>query len=244
MHAITRRVSIGLFVMTLVLPLVGCGDAGRGGAATGNPSAAPTADSFLQIDADTTPDERRYLEAAKPFMLALAAGDANAAYGELSSHARARMSANQFNPAEEDAAYEKNEAKPHLNVSAELFPYLLKATFDRYGQPREAESLYVESTDPQVLAGAGDRLDVLFAIGAIPATVPVGVRKASLRGRINTRMTDAQMAELIKETGMTRQEIEQDPDMTPYFNVKLVLVEEDGKLRVGYFELMPPSILD
>jgi len=33
-------------------------------------------------------------------------------------------------------------------------------------------------------------------------------------------------------------------DNAPYMNVKFVLVEEGGQLKVGYFELMPPSMLD
>ena len=35
-----------------------------------------------------------------------------------------------------------------------------------------------------------------------------------------------------------------DPGEKPYFNVKFVLVEEAGELKVGYFEFMPPSMFD
>ena len=38
------------------------------------------------------------------------------------------------------------------------------------------------------------------------------------------------------------EELQKDPDSTPYFNFKLVLVVE-GALRVGYIEFMPPSML-
>ena len=34
------------------------------------------------------------------------------------------------------------------------------------------------------------------------------------------------------------------PDFDPYFNLKVVLVEEGGQLKVGYFEFLPPSIMD
>jgi hypothetical protein len=30
----------------------------------------------------------------------------------------------------------------------------------------------------------------------------------------------------------------------PYLNVKFVLVEDEGQLKLGYFEFMPPSMLD
>jgi hypothetical protein len=35
-----------------------------------------------------------------------------------------------------------------------------------------------------------------------------------------------------------------DADEWPYLTLKLVLVEEDGKLKIGYFEFLPPSMLD
>jgi hypothetical protein len=33
-------------------------------------------------------------------------------------------------------------------------------------------------------------------------------------------------------------------DRGTYLNVKFVLVKEEGQLKVGYFEFMPPSMLD
>jgi len=38
--------------------------------------------------------------------------------------------------------------------------------------------------------------------------------------------------------------LQKDPDFQPYFNLKVVLVEEASALRVGYFEFLPPSMLD
>ena len=35
-----------------------------------------------------------------------------------------------------------------------------------------------------------------------------------------------------------------DDDFAPYFTVKIVLVEEAGTLKVGYFEFLPPSLMD
>jgi hypothetical protein len=39
-------------------------------------------------------------------------------------------------------------------------------------------------------------------------------------------------------------ELKKDPDFAPYFTLKAVLMEEEGSLRVGYFEILPPSMLD
>jgi hypothetical protein len=58
-------------------------------------------DDFL--DKDAKPDERKYLLAAKPFFIAVASRKYTDAYALLSSHARARMSLDQFKPAQQDS---------------------------------------------------------------------------------------------------------------------------------------------
>ena len=40
------------------------------------------------------------------------------------------------------------------------------------------------------------------------------------------------------------EELKNSPDFEPYFNIKVVLVEENGQLKVGYFEFLPPSMMD
>jgi len=39
-------------------------------------------------------------------------------------------------------------------------------------------------------------------------------------------------------------ELKKDENFDPYFNLKIILVEEDGQLEVGYFEFLPPSMMD
>jgi outer membrane PBP1 activator LpoA protein len=39
-------------------------------------------------------------------------------------------------------------------------------------------------------------------------------------------------------------ELQKDENFDPYFNLKIILVEEDGQLKVGYFEFLPPSMMD
>ena len=41
----------------------------------------------------------------------------------------------------------------------------------------------------------------------------------------------------------TEEEVRKDSEGL-YFNLKFVLVEDFGQLKVGYFEFMPPSMLD
>ncbi len=43
--------------------------------------------------------------------------------------------------------------------------------------------------------------------------------------------------------GITVEELKKDQDFDPYFNLKVVLVEEAGQLKVGYFEFLLPSMM-
>src|SRR5205823_8679593 len=64
------------------------------------------------LDNNTKPDERKYLVAAKPFYIAIANQQYAEAYALLSGYAKARMSLNQFTPAEERAEFARNESNP------------------------------------------------------------------------------------------------------------------------------------
>jgi hypothetical protein len=44
--------------------------------------------------------------------------------------------------------------------------------------------------------------------------------------------------------GISVEELQKDENFDPYLILKVVLVEEDGKLKVAYFESLPPSIMD
>ena len=79
----------------ILLPvlLTGCGKKGQEGQ---KETVQKSEDDFL--DKDAKPDERKYLLAAKPFFIAVASRRYADAYALLSSHARARMSLDQFKP--------------------------------------------------------------------------------------------------------------------------------------------------
>lgn len=40
------------------------------------------------------------------------------------------------------------------------------------------------------------------------------------------------------------EDLKKSDDFAPYFNLKIVLVDEGGQLRIGYFEFLPPSMLN
>ena len=40
------------------------------------------------------------------------------------------------------------------------------------------------------------------------------------------------------------EDLKKSEDFDPYFNLKVVLVEEGGQLKIGYFEFLPPSMMD
>jgi hypothetical protein len=87
---------LGIFAAAMLLPLLAtsCGKKGQEGE---KKTVQKSEDDFL--DKDAKPDERKYLLAAKPFCIAVANRKYADAYALLSSHARARMSLDQFKPA-------------------------------------------------------------------------------------------------------------------------------------------------
>ena len=191
-----------------------------------------------------SPQERKFIEAGRPFVNAIAARNYEEAYGLLSSHARARMSVNQFVAAEDDKQYQRNEAKALSNIKLAEFTNWMAKVEAEHGAPVAVKTIFVFSMDAAALCGRGEALDSMFAIGAMPKSIPFDIRRASLRCQVATRLTPAQLQAEARRVGMTAEELQKNPDFGPYFNLKTVLVEENGALKVGYFEFLPPSILD
>jgi hypothetical protein len=108
--------------------------------------------------------------------------------------------------------------------------------------------LSVFSTDPDVLNRRSREqfgaMDSMFAIGAMPDWIPAAIRRASLRGQIHTELSLQELERVAQTQGISVEELKKDENFDPYFNLKVVLVEENGQLRVGYFEFLPPSIMD
>jgi hypothetical protein len=180
-------------------------------------------------------------------VVALAQQDYQKAYALLSSHAKARMSLNQFVAPKDEVEAGKVEQSPYTDVSLEQFKELMKKVIDEHGTPISADHLSLYSADPKVLGRKTegmDKLDTMFAIGMMPDSVPADIRRASLRGQINTRLPPEKLQEEAKRMEATVEDLQKDADFRPYFTIKIVLVEEDSQLRVGYFEFLPPSMMD
>jgi len=158
------------------------------------------------------------------------------------------MSFNQFTPAEEQATFQQYESNPYANVTAEQFAYLMQYVEAARGTPRAPKMLSVFSTDPDVLNRRSKEqfgaMDSMFAIGAMPDWIPADIRRASLRGQIHTELSPQELQRVAQTEGISVEEMKKSEDFDPYFNLKVVLVEEDGQLRVGYFEFLPPSMMD
>jgi hypothetical protein len=203
-------------------------------------------DDFL--DKDAKPDERKYLLAAKPFVLAVANRKYADAYALLSRYAIARMSLEQFKPSEQDSDAQQNQAYVFDNVTAEQFAYLMQYVEATYGAPRAPKMLHVFSTNPDVLNRRSKEqfgaMDSMFAIGAMPEWIPADIRKASLRGQIHTELSPKELQNVAQRERMSVENLKKSDDFDPYFNFKVVLVEEGGQLKIGYFEFLPPSIWD
>ena len=234
-----------MLAATILLPLflTGCGKKGQ---MDEKKTVQKSEDAFL--DPTAKPDERKYLLAAKPFFVAVANRKYADAYALLSRYAKARMSFNQFTPAEDDATYQQYEQSPYDNVTAEQFAYLMQYVETARGAPRAPKMLHVFSTDPDVLNRRGKEefgaMDSMFAIGAMPEWIPADIRKASLRGQVHTELSSQELQNVAQREGISVEDLKKSEDFDPYFNLKIVLVDEGGQLKIGYFEFLPPSIWD
>lgn len=236
---------LAIFTATILLPvlLTSCGKAGQ---ESDKESVQKSEDDFL--DKTAKPEERKYLMAGKPFFMAIANRKYADAYASLSRYAIARMSLEQFQASQQDSDSQQNQAYVFDNVTADQFAYLMQYVEAAHGAPRAPEMLHVFSTDPDVLNRRSKEqfgaMDSMFAIGAMPEWIPGDIRRASLRGQIHTELSPQELQNVAQREGISVEELKKNGGLDPYFNVKVVLVEEGGQLKIGYFEFLPPSIWD
>lgn len=219
----------------VALLLGGCGKAPSENTASGP-------DSIEQTE-ELSPAEKAAAAAAQPFLNAIAGGDYSAAYALLSPYAKASMSSAQFVPSTEGTPTAA-ETKTVANPSLQDFQAFMALAVNHYGTPSKILSSHVMSTDPGELAGKGDAIETAFIIGLMPSSIPAGIRRASVRSQIGVALPPDQLGKIAEERGMTVEELQKDEDSSFYFNLKVVLIEEGGTLKVGYFEFTPPSMLD
>ena len=191
-----------------------------------------------------TPQEKTIRTAAIPFLDAIASGDYPGAYAQLSSHAKARMSQSQFIQPADEAAHAANEKKAVVNASAQDFQIFVAKAANEYGVPSKVISADQVEIDPEILQGKGDAIETAFSIGFISDAVPAQIRKGAVRAQMGVKLGPTQLKEIAERDGMTVEELEKSEDFAPYCNLKVVLVEEGGTLKVGYFEFTPPSMWD
>ena len=240
-----RQRQLVILAAAILLPVLitGCGKKGYGGE---EKTVQKSEDDF--IDKDAKPDERKYLLAAKPFFVAVANRKYADAYAVLSRYAMAQMSLEQFKPSESDADAQQNQAYVFDNVTAKQFAYLMQYVEAAHGAPRAPKVLHVFSTDADVLNQRSKEqfgaMDSMFAIGAMPEWIPAEIRRASLRGQIQTELSPQELQNVAQREGISVEDLKKNGGLEPYFNVKVVLVEEGGQLKIGYFEFLPPSIWD
>src|SRR5438034_4058046 len=221
--SVACRVTTLIAAILLPVLLTSCGKKGPAGEKN---TAQKSEDDFL--DKDAKPDERKYLVASKPFFIAIANRKYADAYALLSSHARARMSVDQFKPAQQDSDSQQTQSYAFDNVTVEQFAYLMQYVEAAHGAPRTPKMLHVFSTDPDVLNRRSREqfgaMDSMFAIGAMPDWIPADIRRASLRCQIHTQLSPQELANVAQRQGITVEELKKDQDFDPYFNLKVVLV--------------------
>ena len=175
-----------LFATALVVSCLGCG-----GSKNEEPTApaAPVKPAQQQM----TPEGLRTVQAAAPFVHAIASQKYEDAYGLLSGYAKARMTLNQFVAPPDALTLKRDEQAPFTNVTAGDFAELMKKVEGLYGLPQSVESLTVFSTDRDVLNRRSPEesgvIESAFAVGAMPDLIPAGVRRASVHGQIATQLT-------------------------------------------------------
>ena len=196
---------LAIFAAAILLPLLvtGCDKKGQEGE---KKAVQKSEDDFL--DKDAKPDEQKYLLAAKPFFIAVASRRYADAYALLSNYARARMSLDQFTPAQQDSDSQQNQSYAFDNVTAEQFAYLMQYVEAARGAPRAPKMLHVFSTDPDVLNRRSKEqfgaMDSMFAIGAMPDWSPADIRRASLRGQIQTELSPQELEKVAATEGISR----------------------------------------
>ena len=204
-------------------------------------------------DAETA-EEKKSIQASRPILEAIVGRNYEALFELVSPHALKRVFPMQFGPTL-DAQGNEVTLQPVLNMTREHFMEAMKYMEGQLGTPTRVMHLYVQTTDPQELGGKADAIDNMFNLGAIPAEVPVEIRRASLRAQLGCRIPEKDIARAAAEIGVSEDDIRSgkafegkgeqfESGEGPYMNLKLVLVEENGRIQIGYFEFLPPSMLD
>lgn len=258
-----RSMGTGVLAAVTLLPLAGCFDWSKLTGPKANPADPETAvadadlegsemgeigdgDPFAAVELEA--GQQPFLDAARPFLQAMAKRDYAAAFGHLSPTAKQKFSRNQFIPTEDEQTYAQNDAAPIVNPTVEQFVQLMQEVEAVYGTPARLEPRWVE-TDREILERR-DPVLAAYEIGAMPDSIPVEHRQAAVQAWVYCRMSDAQLKKSAADEGIDEAEYRQmmteaeEGGEGPYFKLKTVVIDEGSGPVIGYFEISPPSILD
>ncbi|HMP79586.1 MAG TPA: hypothetical protein PKD54_09055 [Pirellulaceae bacterium] len=240
-----RWASVWVIATMLIVGTFGCL---RNSSASRNRGHDPFREAIEEME---DPRERPYIEASRPILEALVKRDYRRFYDLMSPYALQAIDPRQFGPLDDDQP--RSARQPLVNVTLEQFLQNMADMEQRLGVPIDLSGLYVQSIDPDELAGRGDRMDVLFNIGFMSKEIPFDIRRASVRAKLYTQLPDDEIRKIAQELGVSEERVRArdipdnglyDSDEWPYLNLKFVLVEENKQLRIGYFEFLPPSLFD
>jgi hypothetical protein len=194
-------------------------------------------DVFAEAVKSADAGEGPYIEAAKPFLTAVANREHDKAYSELSKHALAGALPQQFISGSDKPA----DKIPIKNLTAPQWADWLKKMEGQLGVPEAVDLVYVDSIDARELAGA------------VPKEVAATV-KARVRAHIRTQLPAEQVTKIAKDLKISEDQVRlgkwpenefgYDPTERPFFVVTFSLVDEEGKLKVGHFEFREATAWD
>jgi len=136
-------------------------------------------------------------------------------------------------------------------ASAILLPLLLTSC-GKQGQ--EGEKKTVQKSEDDFLDKDAKPDERKYLLAAKPFFVAVANRKYADAYALLSRYAIARMSldqfkppqqdSDVQQNQSYVFDLKKSDDFDPYFNLKIVLVDEGGQLKISYFEFLPPSMLD
>jgi hypothetical protein len=213
------------------------------------PSGDPIADAIRDVE---EAGEKPYLEASRAILKSLEQRDYSKFYDSFSPLAFQGCDSGQFAPRDDNPTSPATTKK--LNgLTRDEFLQQMAQMESILGIPWRLDSVYVQTIDKEELAGRADALTNAFNIGAISSEIPAEIRRASLRAQIKIQLPEEAAQTIAQELKIPIEDVragkipENDVDHLdewPYLTFKYVLIEDQGQLKIGYFEFLPPSMLD
>ncbi len=225
MNAFSRlRLPGGSFALLLIgLAFTGCTDKDPYSDAT-SPNGV-----YMEYMGD---DELEQLQAAEPFLLAMGKREYGKAYDLLSSWAKKDLVEGQFQfPTETEAS----RRKPIPELSKEMFVDYMQRFEQEAVVPVKASEMFVYSMDKEDLSGGRKEIDNFFVV-SIPESVPIEIRTSVIEAYITCKHSPESLAEMMKEYEISKTQAESE-DYAPIIGMEIFMVNEDGQIKVGYFDI-------